>query len=177
MVLTIAERMEHGTRRGVLGLVLALLFLFVSCGEPQPPQEFGEAFVALDKAFMKEHLEASAFAPRFPNPTAKQVISYILSQAGAEVLQISNSPLGEDVDVLSDVPVWPSAITLWHTDRLPYGKRRQVILTWNEANTVIHGEAFVAENPDPLYIREWHVPALAPKNPIDPSDTREFQAF
>lgn len=175
LIRTISRR--YSEKGGVSGAALALLLFLVSCSDPQPPADFREAFAALDKALSTERLEASAFAPRFPKPTPKQVVSYLLSQAGAEVLQISSTPLAEDVDVFSDVPVWPSSITLWHSERVPYGKRRQVILTWNETNTVIHAEAVVIGTPDPLFVREWQVPALTPKNPADPSDVREFQAF
>lgn len=153
------------------------ILLLISCGSSEPPPEFREAFKALDKALATERLESSAFASRFPNPTAQQVVSFLLSQAGAEVLQISGSPLAEDIDVLSDVPVWPSGITLWHTSRQAYGRERQVILTWKDAEGIIVGTAIIGENADPVYVREWTVVPLSSRNPADPTDMREFQAF
>ncbi len=168
---------ERRQKRGVQGLVLALLVLFSACADPQPPEEFREAFDVLNKALSKERLEASSFAPRFPDPTAQQVVSYILSQAGAEVLQISGSPLAEDVDFLSDVPVWPSTVTLWHTSKQSYARQRQVILTWNDAEHTITASAFVGQDAEPVYVRKYTVVPLTPSKELDPSDTREFQAF
>ncbi len=163
---------------GVPGAQLVLLLLFIAaCSEPRPPRDFQEAFVALDQALTKERLTATEFARRFPNPTARQVVSYLMSQAGADVLQVSGSPLGENIDRLSDIPVWPPSITLWHTSRRSYAKERQVILTWDSTGTEIEAHAYVAEQDEPVYVRSWTIEHLSPSSAPDTSDTREFQAF
>ena len=177
MVLNRKQIAAHRETGGGAGVLAVFLLFLCSCADPQPPPEFREAFAVLDKALATDRLEASAFASRFPNPTAKQVVSYLLSQAGAEVLQISGSPLGEDIDLLSDVPVWPSSITLWHTSRQAYGRERQVILTWKETEGIIVGSALMGQSDEPVFVREWPVGPLTPKQQADPADTREFQAF
>lgn len=177
MVLNREKRIAKREKGGTAAAFAAILLFLVSCSDPQPPPEFLEAYSALDKALTKERLDGTAFASRFPKPTAKQVVSYLLSQAGAEALQVSNTPLGEDVDPLSDVPVWPSSFTLWHTKRMAYGRPKQVILSWNAANDVIIANALVAGSDEPVFTKEWPVPQLTPTRAADPSDTREFQAF
>jgi len=177
MVLSIEKLKPCRVTGGVSGGALILLLFVAACTEPQPPEEFREAFTALDRALTKERLEASSFAPRFPSPSPKQVVSYLLSQAGSEVLQISTSPFREDVVVMSDVPVWPSSITLWHTKRQPYGKQKQVILSWDDPAMIVRGSAYIANVAEPVYVREWTVSSLTSTRQSDSSDTREFQAF
>lgn len=162
-------------RAPVTRLIL-LILLLAACGNSEPPRQFREAFDVLDKTLSKERLERSSFAPRYPDPTAKQIVSYLFSQAGAEVLQISKTPLSEDVDLMSGTPVWPRSVGLWHSRLLP-NEKYQVILKWNDSAKVVIGEAYEQGVTEPVYLRQWEVTPLAAKKPIDPSDTREFQAF
>lgn len=157
-------------------LLICLLIFSCAPSVPEPPEEFREAFAALDLAFSKELLEQSSFAARFPHPTPRQVVSYLLSEAGGEVLQVSGSPLGESIDQLSTVPIWPPGITLWHSSLQVYGAR-QVILTWDDAAGTITGEAFVSGSDTPVFTKSWHIPQLQTTRAIDLSDKREFQAF
>jgi hypothetical protein len=165
-------------RRHLHVVILTMLVLGIgaSCsGEPSPPPHFAAAFEALDRALSEEVLNRTGFASRFPKPTPRQVVSFLFAPAGSQALVADVSPLGEEVDPMQDVPLWPRGILLRHSDPSPVGAR-QMILKWNDERGVVIAEA-LDEGARMVFRKEWKVGTLHPTRPIDPLDRGIYQLF
>jgi hypothetical protein len=160
----------------VMCMVLLVLAFGASCSrDPSPPPRFAAAFETLDRALSKEVLNRTGFASRFPKPTARQVVSFLFSPAGAQALASDVSPLGEELNPLEDIPIWPRGILLRHSDRAE-ASVPQVLLTWDDARGMIIAEAF-EEGSTPVFRKEWKAVELKPTRPLDPQDQNVYQFF
>lgn len=163
-------------RHALTTVVLPMLVLLGSCAdEPAPPPTFAAGYETLDRALSERNLNRTGFASRFPKPTARQVVSFLFSPAGSQALLADVSPLGEEIDPVQDVPVWPHGIMLRHSERSEFGLR-QVVLTWDDARGVVIGKAY-DEGVEPVFSKEWKVGPLKAARPTDPNDGLVYQGF